>query len=312
MPDEPNPNDTLVDGTVPQGPAPIRPRPRSHPSQTPLKPKRTTDRPPEASRTLETEVLSGSALAVTRLSVMRGARRVLRDIEFSARPGEVVAILGPNGAGKSTLLEAILGLLPSSGDVRTDGVDLLQLSAVERARRIAYVPQRSDLRAGLSVREVVALGRFAHGQGNTREDALAIEAALDSVDLRPFASRPYPALSVGEQQRVWIARALCTQAPVLLLDEPTAALDIRQSLATFATLRRLAHDGRALVVVLHSIEYARRFADRALVLDEGRVCGFGPAKDVLHAALVREVYGVTMRESHAPSFSLAEGDEVSR
>lgn len=253
------------------------------------------------------------SLEVRGLTASRGVRRVLSDIAFTAAPGEVFAIAGPNGAGKSSLLECIVGTLDCEGEVLAAGVALRALSPRERARQVAYVPQRSDLRSALSVRDVVALGRYAHGAGlfgrSTGDDA-AVQSALKAMDLIAYAERSFTALSMGEAQRVLIARALATEAPIILLDEPTAALDIRQALATMKLLRALASRGLTVLAVLHELSAIHDYADRALLLDEGRMAKVGAAKDVVAPGPIRDVYGVTMTRSEGWSFALRAGDEA--
>lgn len=254
-------------------------------------------------------------LRVKGVSLLRGGRKVLSDVSFEASPGELFAIAGPNGAGKSSLLECIVGTLACEGQLLVHNTDVRMLSARERARCIAYVPQRSDLRSALSVREVVALGRYAHGAGlfgRGKDDEHAIESALQAMELLPYAERSFTALSMGEAQRVLIARALATEAPIILLDEPTAALDVRQSLATLKLLRSLVARQLTIVAVLHELSSIAEYADRALLLHEGRVAKVGAASEVVAPGPIREVYGVSMTRQEGWSFALADegtGDE---
>ena len=245
------------------------------------------------------------ALRARALSVQLGSRVVLSPLSLSVDAGEVFAILGPNGAGKSTLLRALAALLPVSGEVQVDGQHLAMLPAERRAQLVTYVPQESELTAALPVRDVVALGRYAHG-AFTRgaEHADAVARALRETDVEALAERPFNTLSSGEKKRVLLARALCTGARVLLLDEPTAALDIAHALELFALLTRNARAGRAVLVVLHQIEHALEFADRALLLHGGVQVGLGAVEHVLTPANVRKTFGVEMVASAAPAFRL--------
>ena len=249
----------------------------------------------------------GRALLAARgLGVRYGSRTALRQVDLTARPGELLALLGPNGAGKSTLVKALAGLVAHAGSVSLDGSDLGTLSWRERARRLTYVPQRSGLRSALRVEEVVEQGRYAASQGWTRkrERRRAVEAALQMARAQGLLGRDFTRLSVGEQQRVLIARALATDAPVMLLDEPTAALDVREALSTFALLRELADAGRTLVVVVHGLAEARRFADHAVLLDGGRVVERGPPSAVVSEEPIKSVYGVRLTEATGPWFEL--------
>jgi iron complex transport system ATP-binding protein len=245
------------------------------------------------------------------LSVERGRRRVLSDIDLSAAEGQIFAILGPNGAGKSTLLRALAGLLPYRGAIRVAGQDLCRVSRRERAKRLAYVPQQSALHSALPVRTVVAQGRYAHAgslRGPSSEDRARIEQVLHTTDVARFASRAFTSLSVGEQRRVLIARALCTGSRVVCLDEPTAAFDVAQSLRLYRLLRELADQGHAVIVVVHQLDDALRHADRALLLSAGRCVRSGATREVVTEDTVREVYGVQMQPRAGLRFELPGAD----
>jgi iron complex transport system ATP-binding protein len=250
---------------------------------------------------------SSRGLVATDIRVALGKRAVLHGVDLQARHGEVVAILGPNGAGKSTLLRAACGLLPCAGSVQLDGHDVATMSARERARQIAFVPQHSALRSALPVRDVVLQGRFAHRGplSTTREvDRQAVESALQKTDTARFAERAFTKLSFGEQRRVLLARGLASGAHTLCLDEPTAALDVGHTLRLHALLSELAKSGYAVVLVLHSLEDALKHTDRALLLDRGHVVCAGATADVIAEEHVRSVYGVEMRREGALGFSL--------
>jgi iron complex transport system ATP-binding protein len=238
-------------------------------------------------------------LLVSALTVRRGGRTILEGVDFAAPPASISVLLGPNGAGKSTLLKAVLGFLPYEGRIRLGGADASGLDPRARARLCSYVPQHSALDAPLSVRQVVEQGRFAHGAGGllagqTRADAAAIEAALATTDVAGLADRSFTTLSYGERRRVLVARALATEAPVLLLDEPTAALDVGHALALFEALKAVARAGAAVVIVLHQLQEAAAVAEHALLLAAGRCVQAGPAAAVIAPGPVRAVYGVEM------------------
>ncbi|MDB4989343.1 MAG: hypothetical protein JWN04_4521 [Myxococcaceae bacterium] len=247
------------------------------------------------------------ALQIRGLSVTLGGRTVLHELSFEARFGELLAVVGPNGAGKSTLLRALCGLVPGSGELTLEGRALPALSGTERARRVSFVPQQSKLTAALRVHEVVRLGRFSHRSTDARtrgEDERAIARAMAETDIESLRNRAFSDLSSGEQKRVLLARALCTEARILLLDEPTAALDIEHALQLFALLRRLAAQGWAVVVVLHQLEHALSFADRALLLSAGRLLALGATADVLTPELVLALHRVQLVPLGAPDFRL--------
>lgn len=225
----------------------------------------------------------------------RAGRTVLSEVSLALEPGTVTAIVGPNGAGKSTLLRLLLGILrPTEGEIRLDGEPIAALSPRARARRIAYVPQRPSVAFAFTVREYVALGGFAGGV--SRE---AVASALAQADIADRADDPFPILSVGQQQRAALARALVQlelargASTVLLADEPVSAMDPSHALRTMQTLRSLAEGGVAVAVVLHDLSLARRFCDRAAVLDgAGRLAGAGPAGETLTPAVLDGVFSV--------------------
>lgn len=240
------------------------------------------------------------SLRTRALSVDLGGRTVLHDVDLEAHPGEVLALLGPNGAGKSTLLKALAGLLPYQGRVEIAKQDVAALSPRKRAKLISYVPQRSLLRSALYVEEVVALGRYVHGGsfgGMSKNDKEAIDHALVTAHADMLRDRIFTQLSVGEQQRVLLARALASDAPILLLDEPTAALDVGEGMAVLRLIRTLAARKHTLIVVLHDLADARSTTDRALLLKEGRVVEQGDTQDVISAEPIRAVYGVKLIEN---------------
>lgn len=249
------------------------------------------------------------ALVISGLTIRHGARAVLEDVSLSAGMGQVTALIGPNGAGKSTLINAALGLVSCDhGSVRLLGQDLLRLDRRARARLVGYVPQRSRLSAPLPVREVVALGRYALGGGlggvlgATRR---AVDEALAAVEATPLADRRFNELSAGEAQRVLVARALAGGAHTLLLDEPTAALDIGHALSLLALLRRLAANGCTVLVALHQLDEVRRVADHAVLLHQGRVATCGTPELVMSSPHLTTAFGVETDPAGALAFRLS-------
>ena len=229
------------------------------------------------------------------VKVTLGGRTVLHDVDLDAHPGEVLALLGPNGAGKSTLLKALAGLLPYEGCVEIADVEVASISPRMRAKRISYVPQRSLLRSALSVEEVVALGRYVHGGsfgGMSNGDRDAIDHALETAHADSLRDRIFTQLSVGEQQRVLLARALASDAPILLLDEPTAHLDIAHRVAVLDCVRDFARDGRTALVVSHDLSLAARSCDVLALLSKGEILAAGPPQNVLTVANLREAFGI--------------------
>ena len=248
--------------------------------------------------------MSGAeGLVVEALDVALEGRAVLSGVGFTAPRGQVTALVGPNGAGKTTVLRALLDRVPAVGRATLDGVDLRALPPATRARTVAWVPQRSALAADLTAEEVVAQGRFAHGEGLATATGDTVTRALAEVDALHLRGRRFPTLSGGEAQRVLLARALATGAGCLLLDEPTSALDLGAALDTLGRLRALAREGRVVVAVLHGLHDALRFADRAVVLAGGTVRAAGPVSEVLTPDEALRTWGVRWQEGGAPSFT---------
>jgi cobalamin transport system ATP-binding protein len=240
-----------------------------------------------------------SAIALESVTVTLGGRQVVREVTATVEAGEWVALLGPNGAGKTSLLRAIAGLLPYDGGVALHDVPAATLGRRERARFLAIVPQEPETPPWLTVGEYVLMGRTPHLGPLAREGAVDREAAsraLARLDLEPFAGRTLGTLSGGERQRVVVARALAQEAAIVLLDEPTAALDIGHQQHALELLDALrASEGLTLVAAMHDLTLAAQYADRVLLLDQGRVVADGTPVDVLTEAALAEYYGASVR-----------------
>jgi iron complex transport system ATP-binding protein len=208
--------------------------------------------------------------------------------------GSLYAVLGPNGSGKSTLMKAILGVVrPSTGRTLVDGRDTGSWSRRELARAVGVVPQAESIAFPLTVRELVGMGRYPHlsALGAEREaDRRAVRTALGQCDVAELADRDVTTLSGGELQRVRIARALAQEPRALVLDEPTASLDIRHEMAILELLRSSADAGMTVLVVTHGLEMAARFADRMLLLARGEVAAEGLPGEVVRSETLQRVY----------------------
>lgn len=238
------------------------------------------------------------ALAAEHVGVTLAGRPVVRDISTRLSPGTLVGILGPNGAGKSSLMKALAGLLPHSGKVFLDDVEIPMLSRNDIARKIAYLPQGQTLHWPLAVERLVGLGRLPHLAPLSAigaEDRAAVQRAMQRADVLHLASRPATELSGGERARVMLARALAVEAPVLLADEPLANLDPAHQIAGMELLRAEAEAGVLVLAALHDLSLAYRHCDHILLLQEGSIVAQGPAETALTAQTLARVYGITAR-----------------
>lgn len=242
------------------------------------------------------------SLAADGITVKLGAREALRDFTFQVGAGELVAVVGANGAGKSTALRALAGLLtPGTGTVTLDGISLSQIARAELGRAIAYLPQDRTVHWGLSVRNVVALGRLPHksfASGLSSKDDAAVKAAMERMDVLHLEHRSIAHLSGGERTRVLLARALAQETNYLIADEPAAGLDPAHALALFEDLKSLADDGKAVITALHDLAYAARYATRVLLFKNGRCICDGPGDQVLSSANLAEAFGIDATVSH--------------
>lgn len=238
-------------------------------------------------------------LEASRLCYDAHGRALVADAAMRLDRGELVVMLGPNGAGKTTLLRLLTGLLvPSGGEVLLDGADVRRMPAAARARRLAYLPQARPIAWPARVRDVVALGRFAHGGPTGRlapADGAAVEAALSACDLAGLADRRVDTLSGGEQARTHVARMLAAQAPLVIADEPVAALDPLHQHRVMALLRQAADAGTGVLAVLHDLSLAAHYADRLLWMRQGRIVADGGVDATLTPERIAEVYGVCAR-----------------
>jgi iron complex transport system ATP-binding protein len=239
-----------------------------------------------------------SLVAVQRLSVALGGRVLINGLDLRVEAGELLGLIGPNGAGKSTAVKAIAQLLPYTGEVRLGEDPAWRLRPRHRARMLAYLSQDDRVQWPIRVSELVALGRYPHragwGGGLGAADWAAVERALRAADVWTLRGRRADQLSGGERARVRLARVLAVEAPLVLADEPVAALDPRHQLEVMALLRRHCSTARGggAIVVLHDLTLAGRFCDRLVLLDQGQPVASGNVDRVLSAENLRTVYGI--------------------
>lgn len=219
---------------------------------------------------------------------------VLHDVSFEVNKGEVLALIGPNGAGKSTIIRAASGVIPSSGSIHANGNDFRIKGPLDRARDLAVVPQAISLPPAFTVWETVLMGRTPYlgflGQASAHDEEIARQA-LQRVNALEFADRPVGELSGGERQRILLARALCQSTPILLLDEPTAHLDLQYQVSLLELVYDLAHrENLAVLVALHDLNLASHYADRVALLVGGSLKAIGTPREVLTPELISEAY----------------------
>jgi ABC-type cobalamin/Fe3+-siderophores transport system ATPase subunit len=248
-------------------------------------------------------------LRVEKLSVSYDGRHVLKNVSLAIKSGEVAVLIGPNGAGKSTLVRAVSGVVPvESGKINIDDnnnhLDLLSLSPMQRARSLAVVPQAASMPPAFTVWETVLMGRTPHlnflGQVSAKDEAIA-RLALQKVEALDLSERRVGELSGGEQQRVLLARALAQSTPILLLDEPTSNLDLHYQVGFMETVATLAHqDKLAVLVAMHDLNLAARYADRVALLVDGEITAEGTPRQVLTPELISTAYHLPVQVIQHP------------
>ncbi|KOV72373.1 hemin ABC transporter ATP-binding protein [Streptomyces sp. AS58] len=243
------------------------------------------------------------ALTARGLGLRMGGTWLVRDVDLDLTAGRFLAVVGPNGAGKSTLLSLLAGdQPPTSGSVRIGDLAAGEARPAEAARRRAVLPQRAVLSFPFTVADIVAMGRAPWADtGAEEEDEEAIAEALDATGMTAFAHRRYPTLSGGEQARASFARVLAQRTPLLLLDEPTAALDLRHQEQLMVTARACADSGHAVLAVLHDLQLAAAYADEIAVLSAGRLVARGEPEQVLTERLLEEVYQLPIEVFRHPA-----------
>lgn len=224
----------------------------------------------------------------------------LHGVSAHLAPGKLTAIIGPNGCGKSTLMKCAVGLMkPSGGEILLNGQALSAIPEKERARHLSYMPQ-SRIAPDISVRHLVTHGRYPHlkwGQSLRREDREIVQAAIERVKLGALANRPVSRLSGGERQRAYLAMMLAQQTAVMLLDEPTAYLDLSSQFALMELLRALCREGRSVILVLHELSLALEYTDSLLLMERGRLVAAGSPEEVYRTGQIQRVFSIDVRRT---------------
>lgn len=235
-----------------------------------------------------------SSLKIGSLQFSRGSRVVLDSIDLQLQSGCVTAVLGPNGAGKSTLLSCVAGLLnPAQGGIELDGVSLESIPAMQRARRIAFLPQIPEIAWAVDVETLVSLGRIPfQGVASEAENRAAIARAMERTQVTQWSNRTVTTLSGGERARVLLARILAGESDWILADEPFTGLDPAHQFEAAELLRSVADHGGGVVLTIHDLTLAARIADRVVILDGGRIVADGAPQAALTPNILRGVYGI--------------------
>ncbi|ELY62200.1 heme ABC transporter ATP-binding protein [Natronolimnohabitans innermongolicus] len=245
-----------------------------------------------------------ATIAVENCSLSFGDLSVLEDVSLTVEPGEFVGFVGPNGAGKTTLLRLISGALePDSGRITIDGVDVHAVDSRTSSRLVSVVPQDTTLSFSFPVRDVVEMGRHPHRSrfsSPTRADQEVVDDALERTRTAELADRPIDEVSGGQRQRVVLARAIAQATPAMLLDEPTASLDVNHQLETLELVRELVDDGRTVCAAIHDLDLAARYCDRLVMLADGAVYRSGPPSEVLSGDALSDVFDATATVTQNP------------
>lgn len=248
-------------------------------------------------------------LVAQNLTVGYGESNILSAVDFKVLEGELTVILGPNACGKSTLLKTLSRVLqPNSGRVQLDGVPLGEQKSKDIARILAMLPQTPEAPSEVTVFDVVARGRYPHQsllRAWSDDDEAACLQAIRAANIEDIAGRPLEALSGGQRQRVWIAMTLAQQTPLLLLDEPTTYLDITHQIEILNLARELYLAGQTVVIVLHDLNLAFRYATHVVLMKQGKIVSQGKPQDIISAEIIKEIYGldctvISDPNSHTP------------
>lgn len=245
-------------------------------------------------------------LEVQNVSVSLGSRQIVKEATFSVKAGEFVGIIGPNGSGKTTLLKSLRRLYPvEQGSIAWDSMDINQMSEHDLARRVAYMQQSVNIAFGYKAEDIVMMARYPYlkwWEQERKEDKAIVEEAMKSVGVWHLRHRSMQALSGGERQRVFLAKALAQQTDALLLDEPTAALDLVYADDIFYESRRLCDKGKTIGIVVHDLELAAKYCTTLILMSDGHIVSTGSPKDVLTAEHLHQAFHLNVAVYEDPYF----------
>lgn len=245
-----------------------------------------------------------ATLSTRELTLGYGDRKVVDQLSVEVPPGKVTAIVGPNGCGKSTLLAGLARILaPRSGTVLLNGRDINSLGTREVAHKLALLPQDASAPDGLTVEELIQFGRQPYRSLMRQwspQDSAIVQAALQATQLESLAERPLDSLSGGQRQRAWIAMTVAQDTPLLLLDEPTSALDLGHQIEVLELVRELSRQGKTVVMVIHDLPSACRYADHIIAMHNGEIIAEGEPAGIVTETLVERLYGVRCTLLHEP------------
>ena len=237
-----------------------------------------------------------SVIQVRNLQFMRKQKKLFNELSFTLNEGKFIALLGKNGTGKSTLLKLITGILkPQDGEIILNSKDISDLSTIELARIITYMPQATNLETNFTVEQVVKMGRYPHKKRFadwSTDDSIAVEEALAITNILHLKDRHVPTLSGGERQLVYLAKAIAQQTPILLLDEPTSDLDVHHQLHVTRIIHTLVKQGKTVVAAIHDINLAFRICDEALFINDGQIIAYGNSEHMLNEENIMQTFAV--------------------
>ena len=229
-------------------------------------------------------------------------RQILKDLSLQIPEGRMTVVIGPNGCGKSTLLKAVCGLLPSAGEILLDGVSIPALSSRERARLISFLPQNRPV-PEITAERLVLHGRFpwvGYPRRYRQEDREEAKRAMEQLGIGHLRERYLPELSGGERQKVYLAMLLAQQTRVILMDEPTASLDIANKFELMEIARKLVDQGKTILLVLHDLDLAMQYADLVAVMEEGRICRSGTPEEIFSSGILQQVFRIRAGQAGTP------------